>query len=90
MNSLDEGLEVRGVSLDISKAFYKVWHEGLIYKLQQNCISGELLNILINFLNNRKQRVVFNGQSCNWVDLEAGVPQGSVMQPLLLLISTIF
>ena len=58
LNSLDEGLEVRGVFLDISKAFDKVWHEGLIYKLQQNGISGELLNILIDFLSNRKQRLV--------------------------------
>ena len=65
LNSLDEGLEVRGVSLGISKAFDKVWHEGLIYKLQQNGISGELLNILIDFLNNRKQRVILNGQSSN-------------------------
>ena len=58
LNSLYQGLEVRGVFLDISKAFDKVWHEGLIYKLQQNGISGELLNILIDFLSNRKQRLV--------------------------------
>ena len=62
---LDEGLEVRGVFLHISKAFDKVWHEGLIYKLQQKGVSGELLNILIDFLNNKKQRVVLNGQSSN-------------------------
>ena len=86
LNSLDEGLEVRGVFLDISKTFEKVWHEGLIYKLQQSGISGELLNILIDFLNNRKQRVVLNGQSSNWVDVKAGVPQGSIMGPLLFLI----
>ena len=54
LNSLDKGLEVRGVFLDISKAFDKVWHEGLIYKLQQKGISGELMNILIDFLNDRK------------------------------------
>ena len=71
LNLLDEGLEVRGVFLDISKAFDKVWHKGLIYKLQQIGISGELLNILIDFLNNGKQRVVFNGQSSNWVDIKA-------------------
>ena len=58
LNSLDESFEVRGVFLDISKAFDKVWHEGLIHELQQNGISGELLNILIDFLSNRKQRVV--------------------------------
>ena len=56
---------MRDVILDISKAFDKVWHEGLIYKLQQNGISGELLNILIDFLNNRKKRVVLSGHSSN-------------------------
>ena len=79
MTSLDEVLEVRGVFVDISKAFDKLCHEGLIYKLQQNGISGELLNILIDFRNNRKQRVVFNDQTSNWVDVKVGVPQGSIM-----------
>ena len=65
LNSLDEGLEVRGVFLDISKAFDKVWHEGLICKLQLNDISGELLNIVIDFLNNRKEGAVLNGQNSN-------------------------
>ena len=79
MTSLDEFLEVRGVFVDISKAFDKLCHEGLIYKLQQNGISGELLNILIDFRNNRKQRIVFNDQTSNWVDVKVGVPQGSIM-----------
>ena len=79
MTSLDEVLEVRGVFVDISKAFDKLCHEVLIYKLQQNGISGELLNILIDFRNNRKQRVVFNDQTSNWVDVKVGVPQGSIM-----------
>ena len=79
MTSLDEGLEVWGVFLDISKAFDKLCHKGLIYKLQQNGISGELLNILIDFRNNRKQRIVFNDQTSNWVDVKVGVPQGSIM-----------
>ena len=79
MTSLDEFLEVRGVFVDISKAFDKLCHEGLIYKLQQNGISGELLNIVIDFRNNRKQRVVFNDQTSNWVDVKVGVPQVSIM-----------
>ena len=58
----------------------------MIYKLQQNGISGELLNILVDFLNNRKQRVVLNGESSNWFDVKAGVPQCSIMGPLLYLI----
>ena len=49
--SFDDGLEVREVFLDISKAFDKVWHEGLIYKLKQNEIKGNLLDTLTNFLN---------------------------------------
>ena len=53
LNLLDESLEERGVFLDISKAFDKTWHKGLIYKLQQNGISSELLNILADILNNR-------------------------------------
>ena len=59
--SFDDGFEVRGVFSDISKAFDKVWHDGVIFKLEQNCISGDLLNIRIDFLSNRKQRVVLNG-----------------------------
>ena len=52
--SFDDGLEVRGVFLDISKAFDKVWHERLMFKLKQNGISGDLLQILSDFLSNRK------------------------------------
>ena len=58
--------EVRAVFLDISKAFDKVWHEGLIFKLQQNGISGNLLRLLRNYLTNRKQRVVINGIASEW------------------------
>ena len=61
-SSFDEGLEVRSVFLDISKTFDKVWHDGIIFKLTQNGISGNLLNLLRDFLNDRKQRVVLNGQ----------------------------
>ena len=59
--SFDDGLDVRSVFLDISKALDKVWHEDIIFKLKQNGISGELLNLLCDFLRNRKQRVVLNG-----------------------------
>ena len=51
--SSDNGLEVRGVFLDISKAFDKVWHDGLIHKLKQNRIKDKLLCFLIDFLKNR-------------------------------------
>ena len=62
--------------METLKAFDEVWHGEFIYELQQNDISGELLNILIDFLNNTKQRVALNCQSSNWVDVKAGVPQG--------------
>ena len=84
--SFDDGLEVRSVFLDISKAFDKVWHEGVIFKLKQNGISGDLLNILTDFLSNRKQRVVLNGQVSTWTSVHAGVPQRSILGPLLFLI----
>ena len=84
--SFDDGLEVRGVFLDISKAFGKVWHEGLIYKLKQNGVKGNLLETLTNFLNDRNQRVVLNGQHPKWANIEAGVPRGSILGLLLFLI----
>ena len=48
--SFDEGFDVRIIFLDISKAFDKLWHDGIIFKLKQNGISGNLLNLLSNFL----------------------------------------
>ena len=83
--SFDDNLEVRAVFLDISKAFDKVWHKGLIFKLKQNGISDKILNIITYFLSFRKQRVVLNGKASPWVSIEAGVPQGSMLGQLLFL-----
>ena len=79
-------LEVRAVFMDISKAFDKVWHEGLILKLKQNGVSGSLLKFFEDYLRNRKQRVVLNGAASDYGDIKSGVPQGSVLGPLLFLI----
>ena len=77
---------VRMVFCDISKAFDRVWHTGLLAKLSRVGITGNLLKWFENYLSNREQRVVINGQSSEWKHIKAGVPQGSVLGPLLFLI----
>ena len=72
--------------LDISKAFDKVWHDGLLYKLKRNGINGDLLKLIESFLSDRYQRVVLNGQTSKWNKITAGVPQGSILGPLFFLI----
>ena len=79
-------LEVRGVFLDISKAFDKAWHDGLIYKLKSNGINGDILRLIESFLSDRSQRVVLNGHTSNRNKIKAGVRQGSTLGPLFFLI----
>ena len=67
--------ETRAVFLDNSKAFDKVWQEGIIFKLKCNDISGNILLFFENYLSNRYQRVVLNGNESNWKGLHAGVPK---------------
>ena len=60
-SSFNDNYEVRGVFLDISKAFAKVWHEGITHKLKRNGVSGNLLlRLLTDFLRNKKQRVSYS------------------------------
>ena len=61
--ALDAGLEVRSVFLNITKAFDKVWHERVLFKLSQNRISENLLKLLADFF---KQGVTLNGETSFW------------------------
>ena len=78
--------ETRAVFLDLSKAFDRVWHNGLLYKLECCGIGGGLLSLIRDYLANRKQRVVLNGKNSQWATISAGVPQGSVLGPLFFLV----
>ena len=84
--ALDDGLEIRVVFFDISKAFDKVWHKGLIFKMKNAGIQGSLLAWFENFLLDRYQRVVLPGGSSDLICVRAGVPQGSILGPLLFLV----
>ena len=65
---------------------FVVLHKSLLYKSKQNRISGNLLDTVTEFLNSRKQRVALNRQLSSWASIETGIPQGSILGPLLLLI----
>ena len=62
LSAFDDGHKVKVVFLDISKAFDRFWHEGLLFKLLQYGISGGLITLITDFLSCRKQRVELNGQ----------------------------
>ena len=74
------------VFLDLSKVFDRVWHKGLLFKLERLGVKDPMLSWFSSYLSNRQQRVVIDGQWSSWVNIKAGVPQGSVLAPLLFLI----
>ena len=82
-DSLDSGRPSLVIALDIAGAFDCVWHKGLMAKLQQLGITGDLLGLLSSYLTDRSLRVVVNGHTSTSFPVEASVPQGSVIGPLL-------
>ena len=84
--SFEVGLEARSVFFNISKAFDKVWHDCIIYKLTQNGIPESFLNLLQDLLKEIKQRVVLNGQVSTWENINTGALLGSTLGLLLFLI----
>ena len=86
--ALDCGYEMRMVDLDFSAAFDRVNHKALIFKLRQLGVGGPFLSILTEFLSNRLQRVVVDGQFNDYRNVISGVPQGSVLGPLLFILYT--
>ena len=69
----------RAVALDISKVFDRVWHAGLLHKLNSYGISGQIFGLISSFLSNRGLRVVMDGKSSQEYSVNAGVPQGSIL-----------
>ena len=76
----------RAIALDISKAFDRVWHAGLLHKLKSYGISGQIFGLISSFLSNRRLRVFLDGKSSQEYPVDAGVPQGSILGPTLFLL----
>ena len=86
ISNLDKGKDVRFIFCDISKAFDKVWHKGLFFKLKSYGMDGNTLKWIENYLDDRVQRVVLDWFYSSIKPISAGVPQGSVLGPFLILL----
>ena len=82
-NTLDKGKHVGAVSMDLSKAFDTINHGLLIAKLEVYGFSNNALLFMLNYLKNRSQRVSINSSFSTWEEIIAGLPQGSILEPLL-------
>ena len=78
--------EVREIFLDISKAFDRVCHDRLLYKIKSFGVFHTPLKLIEHFLSNRYRNLVLKGQSSSWAEVSAWVPQGSILDPWFFLI----
>ncbi len=78
--------DLRYIFLDISKAFDRVWHDRLLLKLKSYGIEGNVLKWIQSYLYKRQIRVVIDGECSSWIEINAGVPHGAVLAPLLFII----